>query len=101
MIVQKLGPLTYQVKTKGGRISKCHIDQLTQRTTPVAVDPSPSSAVEDVSDAYYPVGSSDSPPIDNLPTPEPEPPSERHVPRYPQRDRRPPDRYTCCIDSKV
>ena len=102
VIVQKLGPLTYQVKTKGGRISKCHIDQLTQRTTPVAVDPSPSSAAEDVSDAY-PVGSSDSPPIDNLPTPEPGPPSERHVYHDIHKEIADPQIgiHACCIDSKV
>ena len=36
-IVQKLGPVTYQVDIGSGNIVKRHIDQLTQRLTPQPV----------------------------------------------------------------
>ena len=76
-IVQKLGPVTYEVDLGSGNLVKRHIDQLTQRLAPLPV-------AESV-DVQY-----------NLMYPDSEEPTMQEVPvapqRYPQRDRRPPDR---------
>ncbi len=83
-IVKKLGPLTYHVDVGNGQILKRHVDHLTLRQE---------SSVEDIT-----ITASDSTIQDNFHYPEsdspvPTPPVENpQGPRYPQRERRPPDR---------
>ena len=74
------GPVTYEVGLGSGNIVKRHIDQLTQRLAPLPV--AESVQADDVQD--------------NFMYPDSEELTMQEVPvapqRYPQRDRRPPDR---------
>ena len=92
IVLKKLGPVTYHVESENGRIFKRHIDQLKFRKE-VSPTPNPSQDNSPIRDnSYYPEDINEVLPI---PPPnvqeEPAQPPER---RYPQRQRRAPDRYT-------
>jgi hypothetical protein len=89
VIVKKLGPITYTVELTNGRLVKKHIDQLREciSTTPIEVTT--------IQDNYtYPTPME----LTNTDTMEPSAVPTTSIPvepsrRYPDRTRRPPDRY--------
>ena len=88
IVLRKLGPVTYQVEIANGRILKRHVDQLKfwEKSSQAIDQPrmaSTDSTIED--DYHYP--SADQ----SYETQEPTQSPER---RYPQRQRRPPNRFT-------
>ena len=84
-IVRKLGPVTYQVDLGKGNIVKRHVDQLTQCFTPPPPD-STSKETSSIGDNFHYPETTE--PLSQEPVSD-SPPS----PRYPQRLRRPPDRF--------
>ena len=87
-IVKKLGPVTYNVEVENGSVVKRHIDHLTQR-----LDLLPPSADQSIGDTFI----EDSFQCSN----NHDQPAQEHVTvrRYPERDRRPPERlmFVNCI----
>ena len=97
-VTEKLGPLTYRVKLQSGSLCKRHIDQLRELSNTATSDVTNAPDVE----AYFPsslehsrenAGSSAnaSVPLHQPEVTNQEPASER---RYPQREHRPPERYS-------
>ena len=90
IIIKKLGPVTYHVEVAHGQILKRHVDQLKPREDRSQVTGSPDVAPTDapVLDNFQ------YPPVNEAPaaqdSPEYPPTPTR---RYPQRQRRPPDRF--------
>ena len=81
-IVWKLEPVTYSVEVGNGNIIKRHIDHLTQRNTP---SPQPATHGTIQNDFQYP--------DINVPRPSGKDPESTACRHYPQRVRRPPDRF--------
>ena len=82
-IIERLGPLTYMVKTKDQLLWRRHIDLLREL--------SPRQAPELDEFAPEPDSHWSTPPVDNPTVPQDPPPVQE--PRYPSRNRRPPNRY--------
>ena len=83
-IVKKLGPVTYQVDLGSGCLVKRHIDQLTKRAEPQPETSAPPTNQEDY--CQYPDTT-------ELPVQEPVDLPPHPPARYPQRVRKPPDRF--------
>ena len=97
VIIRKLGPVTYDVETTQGRTVKRHIDQIrlcnnTMETTEVPPLTTEDSGVLD-NHQYSSVG-------DNTPT-QHSPTNIEPERRYPQRMRRPPDRFIPNSDGQL
>ena len=79
-IVKSVGPLSYLIKLNDGRIFRRHIDHLRKSFIPTMPNSVPSDLIPDFSDVNFP---------DQLTQNN----TDSNLRRYPQRDRRPPDRY--------
>ena len=89
VIRKRLGPLIYEIQTDTGLIWKRHVDHLKDLGTVVSDAPP-----ETEEDFVIPTGLRERPaattPSNEQPPAEPAEPARR----YPQRERRPPERYT-------
>ena len=77
-IIKAVGPLSYVIKLNDGRIFRRHVDHLRKCTSPSNNADFVNDSVQDFSDVAFP--DTEQTLVD-----------QQH--RYPQRDRRPPDRY--------
>ena len=84
-IVDRTGPLSYTVKLGNGKIIRRHIDQLRDRSTPL-----PETSTGTTTQVFEPFQDYHH---CELPTQSPPPDPVTPVRRYPQRERRPPDRF--------
>ena len=100
VVIERLGPLTYLVKTADHLLWKRHIDLLRELKMDSQTE-TPQSTESDPSDLDIPLGDTThmSTPPEEIITP-PEPPDQNRnqdivpeTPRYPRRDRRSPDWY--------
>ena len=86
-IVQKLGPVTYQVDLGKGNIVKPHVDQLTWRLAPQSADLESKETPSTEDFFHY----SEHPALPSQELVDNNPPTQH----YPQRVRRPPDCDSC------
>ena len=89
-VIKKLGPVICRVEVAHSQVLKQHIDQLKPREDSPQVNGSP-----DVAQADAPVlDNFQYPPVEELPAPQNSPESSQTPARcYPQRQRRPPNRF--------
>ncbi len=89
IVVNKSGPVSYRIRTDSGIVLRRHVDHVTKRldpTTQTEPDSTHTDTDTDTSFGDYPALASPSATLERQES-APDPP------RYPQRERRPPDRY--------
>ena len=93
-VLSQLGPVTYTVEVEGGKTLKKHVDHIRERMS-IAKDSAPAqSDTSEVQDNYqYPVVTPTPPPDAAIAEPRVDVPARR----YPDRDRRPPQRLMFII----
>ncbi len=88
-VVNKSGPVSYRIRTDSGMVVRRHVDHVTKRLDPTTQPEPDSTNTDPDSDT----GFDDYPALPIPPATPERQASAPDSPRYPQRERRPPDRY--------